>query len=337
MPADNGEVRVGTLQPLVGILSDLGVEPTQLLAECGVDPNVFDDPDNRISIAVHNRIVALAGRRANCSHIGLLVGQRDSLESIGLAGLLVRYSPDVASALRSFVRYLPTHVRGATSRLTVDGHVATLRWELYQPGVEAIDQVSDGALAVFFNVLRELCGPDWLPIEVHFAHRQPEQLQPFRQFFRTTLQFDTEEYAIYFASSWLQRPISHTNPVLLSVLQKEVDALAARYEADFPGQVRSVLRSALLTGSARSDQMAALFSMHSSTMARRLKPYGVGFRDLVDECRFEVAREMLALSVMHVSEIAAMLDYADTSAFTRAFRRWSGTTPALWRTLQKAQ
>jgi AraC-like DNA-binding protein len=286
---------------------------------------------------VHNRIVALAGRRANCSHIGLLVGQRDSLESIGLAGLLVRYSPDVGSALRSFVRYLPTHVRGARSRLTVDGDVAALSWELYQPGVEAIDQVSDGALAVFFNVLRELCGPEWLPIEVHFAHRQPEQLQPFRQFFRTTLQFDTEEYAIYFASSWLQRPISHTNPVLLSVLQKEVDALAARYEADFPGQVRSVLRSALLTGSARSDQMAALFSMHSSTMARRLKPYGVGFRELVDECRYEVAREMLSHSAMDVSEIAAMLDYADASAFTRAFRRWSGSTPALWRTLHKAQ
>jgi AraC-like DNA-binding protein len=74
--------------------------------------------------------------------------------------------------------------------------------------------------------------------------------------------------------------------------------------------------------------------MHSSTLARRLKPYGVGLRELVDECRYEVAREMLAHSGLDVSHIAAMLDYADASAFTRAFKRWSGSTPARWRAQQ---
>jgi len=182
-----------------------------------------------------------------------------------------------------------------------------------------------------FNVLRELCGPDWKPIEVHFAHREPAQLQPFRMFFRTTLSFDTEDYSLRFASSWLQRPVVQAEPALRRVLQKEIDAIEARHEADFPEQVRSVLRTALLTGHSRSDQLAALFSMHSSTLARRLKPYGVGFRELVDECRYEVAREMLANSGLDVSQIAAMLDYADASAFTRAFKRWSGVAPARWR------
>ena len=185
------------------------------------------------------------------------------------------------------------------------------------------------------NILRELCGPEWTPIEVHFAHREPAQLHPFRSFFRTTLRFDAEEYALRFSSSWLQHPVAQANAALQRVLQKELDAITARHEADFPEQVRSVLRSALLTGHARSDQMAALFSMHSSTLARHLKPYGIGFRDLVDECRFDVAREMLSHSALDVSQIAAMLDYADASAFTRAFRRWSGTTPARWRTLQE--
>ena len=168
-----------------------------------------------------------------------------------------------------------------------------------------------------------------------FAHREPAQLQPFRTFFRTTLHFDAEEYALRFSSSWLQHPVAQADPMLQRVLQKELDAIVARHEADFPEQVRGVLRSALLTGHARSDQMAALFSMHSSTLARHLKPYGIGFRDLVDECRYEVAREMLSHSALDMSQIAAMLDYADASAFTRAFRRWSGTTPARWRTQQE--
>ena len=129
---------------------------------------------------------------------------------------------------------------------------------------------------------------------MRFAHREPAQLQPFRMFFRTTLSFDAEDYSMRFAAGWLQRPVAQADPALRRVLQKEIDAIEARHEADFPEQVRSVLRTALLTGHARSDQLAALFSMHSSTLARRLKPYGVGFRELVDECRYEVAREMLA-------------------------------------------
>ena len=334
--ANGGSVRVGTLLPMADILLGMGMDPTELLAAEGVDPKVFDDPDNQIPLTVHNRLIALAVKRSGCPHIGLLVGQRDGLHSLGLAGLLVRYSPDVETALRSFVRYLHTHVRGAKSALTVDGDVATLSWEIYQPGVEAVDQVGDGALAVMLNILRELCGPDWRPIEVRFAHREPAQLQPFRMCFRTTLKFDAEDYSMRFAASWLQRPVAQADPALRRVLQKEIDAIEARHVDDFPEQVRSVLRTALLTGHSRSDQLAALFSMHSSTLARRLKPYGVGFRELVDECRYEVAREMLANSGLDMAQIAAMLDYADASAFTRAFKRWSGVAPARWRAKNEA-
>lgn len=88
-----------------------------------------------------------------------------------------------------------------------------------------------------------------------------------------------------------------------------------------------MLRSALLTGNAWSDRLAESFSMHNSTLARHLKTYGLGLRQLVDECRFEVARDMLENSVVDVNHVAEMLDYADASAFTRAFRRWSALRP----------
>ena len=56
-----------------------------------------------------------------------------------------------------------------------------------------------------------------------------------------------------------------------------------------------------------------------------------GFQQLLDQGRFEIARQMLGGSAMEVIDIAALLDYADASAFTRAFRSWIGTTPARWR------
>jgi AraC-like DNA-binding protein len=71
--------------------------------------------------------------------------------------------------------------------------------------------------------------------------------------------------------------------------------------------------------------------MHSRTLHRRLEAHGTNFRSLLDECRYEIARQMLEDTDADVGGIAGMLDYADTSAFARAFRRWSGTTPSRWR------
>ena len=266
-----------------------------------------------------------------CQHFGLLVGQQGGLHSLGLVGLLVKYSPDVGTALRSLVRYTASSCPRRETTLAVDGDSATLSYDIHQPRVEATDQTGDGALATLFNIMRTLCGPDWKPVEIQFAHRKPENVGPFRRFFRAPLIFDAEQYAVVFAADWLNRSLPGADAELHRLLQKQIDALEARHGDDFPEQVRSVLRTALVTGHAKADQVAALFSMHARTLNRRLNAFGIGFQELVDEGRFEIARQMLEDSAMPVSQIAAMLDYADASAFTRAFRRWSGTTPARWR------
>ena len=102
-----------------------------------------------------------------------------------------------------------------------------------------------------------------------------------------------------------------------------------------PSTVCCPSRSALLTGHARADQVAAMFSIHSRTLARRLEDFGTSFQALVDEERYAISRQMLQNTDLPVGQVAASLDYADASAFTRAFRRWSGTTPAHWRDEQR--
>jgi len=316
---------------LPAVLRSLGADPAALFAEAGFDPRLFDDPDARVTFAARGRLLAHCVARTGCRHLGLLVGEQGGLHSLGLVGLLVKYSPDVGTALRSLVRYLHLHVRGAVTTLAVDGDLAVLRYDIYQPRVEATDQIGDGAVALMANILRALCGPRWKPVELRFAHRQPVDVGPFRRFFRAPLRFDAEHNAVVFSADWLDRPVSGAEPELRRLLQQQIDILDARHGGDFPEQVRSVLRTALVTGDASADQVAALFSVHSRTLHRRLNAFGTGFRELVDEGRFAIARQMLEDSAMEVSQIAALLDYADASAFTRAFRRWSGTTPTGWR------
>ena len=66
-------------------------------------------------------------------------------------------------------------------------------------------------------------------------------------------------------------------------------------------------------------------------MGRRLEAEGVTFEQLKDEVRLAVSRDLLARTEMAVSDVAAALGYATPSAFVRAFRRWTGKSPSLWR------
>jgi AraC-like DNA-binding protein len=251
-------------------------------------------------------------------------------------GLLVKHSPDVGTALRSLVRYMHLHVRGATTRLDVNGGSAMLTYEIHEPGVEAVDQVCDGAVALMHNIMRELCGPDWRPTEAWFAHRRPDNVGPFRRFFRVPLRFDAEQFGLLFSTRYLARRLPEIDADLRHLLQRQIGLLEDRYRDDFPDQVRGVLRTALMTGHAKADQVAALFGIHIRTLDRRLNAFSTGFQQLVDETRFEIARRMLEDSDMEVGQIAALLDYAAPGVFTRAFRRWSGTTPARWRAEARA-
>jgi AraC-like DNA-binding protein len=196
---------------------------------------------------------------------------------------------------------------------------------------EANDQIEDAALATAFNVLAELCGPDWNAIEVRFAHRKPQDLRPFREFFRAPLLFDDERNAVVFHSNWLRHPLRQDDPEVRRLVESHVGSLEIEHGDDFAGQVRSILRTALLTDHAHAEQIALLLSMHTRTLHRRLAASGTSFRQLVDETRFAIARQILEDTNTDIGVITNLLNYADTSAFTRAFRRWSGKTPGAWR------
>ena len=161
--APESMLRIGTITGTVEVLHSLGFDPRAVLLGSGFELELFDDPDNVLSYTARSRLLAHCAATTRCPHFGLLVGQRDGLHSLGLLGLLVRYSPDVGSALKNLVHYFHLHVRGAALTLDVQGGVAILNYQINESGAEASDQVGDGAVAAASNILHELCGPDWKP------------------------------------------------------------------------------------------------------------------------------------------------------------------------------
>jgi hypothetical protein len=99
------------------------------------------------------------------------------------------------------VRYFHHHLRGAALDLVVYGGLAEFSYTIYQPGTVGTDQIGDGAIAGAVNIMRKLCGADWVPNEVLLAHRRPADVEPYRQLFRAPILFNAERNAITFPAS----------------------------------------------------------------------------------------------------------------------------------------
>lgn len=96
-------------------------------------------------------------------------------------------------------------------------------------------------------------------------------------------------------------------------------------------QSQRIMRTLLSTGCIDQDEVARAFGMSRRTFARRLEENGTTFRELLDAARFDAARGLLRSSGASLEDIANRLCYSDATAFARAFRRWSGESPAAWR------
>jgi AraC-like DNA-binding protein len=95
--------------------------------------------------------------------------------------------------------------------------------------------------------------------------------------------------------------------------------------------MRRALRTELLKETCSADTIARLFSISRRTLARRLHAEGCMFRQLTNEVRFEIACRLLAQTAMTLGQVAALLNYSELSAFSRAFRHLSGQPPSAWR------
>ena len=145
------------------------------------------------------------------------------------------------------------------------------------------------------------------------------------------MRFDTSQYAVVFSADWLDLRLPDIDREVLKLLQQEISKFEVHQSDGLADHVRSVLRTVIVTGHSSADEVAELFSMHRCTLNRHLNKLGTCFQSLVDEVRFEIARQLLEDTRMEIVQIASLLGYSNASAFTRAFRRWKSTTPAEWR------
>jgi len=327
-----GEVRIGPVQGLPGLLRELGVDPRIAFGQAGVEPAVFDHPENRMHLDDLGRLVEVCAALTGHPDFGLRLGARFDLRGFGPLGELMRHSARVGDALDALISYLHLQDRSAAPLLLgpSQGRVM-LGYCIYRHGVPASAQVHHGSIAIAYRLLAELCGPSWKAQRVQFSHGRPALQAEFRRVFGTSVVFDAEVSGIVFDAAWLTKPVDGADALRHVQIARQLREAVSAAPMKLGDQVQGMLYQRVLNGTATAMAVARQFGVHERTLRRRLQAEGLSLQELIGRVRFELAQQLLRNTGLSVTAIAATLNYQDANAFSRAFRGWAQLSPMQWR------
>ncbi|MFM8533732.1 MAG: AraC family transcriptional regulator [Acidimicrobiia bacterium] len=324
-------MRSGPMQKLPEVAAEFGVRFAPLLRKAGLPADVLANAETVVPLYKVALLTSLCAERTGCPHIALLAGQRSSIAQLGPVGLMMQHAPTVEAAWRGLMLNLHLNGHALVPSLTVRDEVAVLRFAPVARDVEDHRGIIEFSLALACVVLRLQCGRNWSPTEVRLAYRAPADVGPYRRFFRSPVHFGAGQSSLLFSPAWLKHPLKGASRQVRLELQQVLQDLIHQQDLDLPTRVRRSLFALISQDQASIDAAANMLGMHKRTLNRRLAVNGTTFALLLGEVRFQLACQLLAETDLPLVDVAAVLNYTEASAFSRAFRSWARMAPSMWR------
>ncbi|HQY71982.1 MAG TPA: helix-turn-helix domain-containing protein, partial [Pseudomonadales bacterium] len=186
------------------------------------------------------------------------------------------------------------------------------------------------AVGVLYRTVREFLGPGWSPLAVCFMHEPPRDLAPYRRAFGTGVQFNSVLNGLTCRASELDRAMPMADPQSLRTIRQYLESAARRRPTQSERTAQLIL-GLLPSGRCSAELVARYIGIDRRTLHRRLAREGTSFSALVDALRREAAQRHLGNPQQSVADLAVMLGFSGSSAFSRWFCASFGCAPRRWR------
>ena len=310
--------RVGAAAFIPQLLEEQGISTAATFARAGLS-GCSIVPLRRIGL-LFKSAAAASGQR----EFGLMVGLRAGPRLSEWSKTPAENRFKVGAAL-IWIISKPDSFPNAFLTLNVTGHISTVSCVALPSHLIGRNQLTECAIGFVVGALRVLCGPRWQARNVCFSHGPPPDPSRHAKLLQEAVSFDTKVDAVEFESAWLDRDTA------TSQLPPSHDVDRDRLRQDLAGELGAVFAAWNGVGGPSVSAVASALGLKIRTLNRLLKYAGVSLNQMLEDKRYETAREMLRDAAVPIRPIAWSLGYADASAFSRAFRRWSGMTPTEWR------
>lgn len=306
-----------------------GIAVAPLLAEANLTAAQINDP--RASLVARNqaRFLDVVARAMGDDLFGFHLAHGIDLRQAGLLYYVIASSATILEGLQRGARFWSIANEGMKLELRAGRHLdLSLQYVGTSRHVDRHQAECWAAMTV--RLLGQIGTARVRPIRVRFVHRREAVPGEMAKAFGGEVEFGARIDDVRFERSAGAVPIAGADPYLNKMLVGYCEeALAHRTpkRGSFRGQAENAIVPLLPHGEASVEEVAGRLGLTQRTFARRLAAEGLTFSQLLDRLRLDLAQRYLAEAAISISEIAWLLGYQEVSAFSKAFKRWTGTTP----------
>ncbi len=308
-----------------------------LLQECGLDPILLRRQDLLVDYARVGEVLNLAAKRTGNEQFGLALSQQRDYLVFGPFGLLLSQSENLRDLVRITNQYAHLHAPGIRLALREQANEVIISYHLHLPELTDHRQLIELGVGVMYRAAGLFFRDVWPPHCVTFAHEAPKNVALYQRVFQVPVLFSQAQHAIFCSKEVLHQTPSEQRELIKSHLLQQFSTQDTRVPQDYPGRVKQVAESLLATGEVSLEKIAKVMAMHPRLLQQKLQAENTSFRALLTEVRFEKAQQQLLHTQVRIADLALSLGYADETSFSRAFKRWSGLSPRVWRQQKRAK
>lgn len=331
-------VAAGYARGLIDLAVSKGARAKALAERSGIDPENLADQDNRIPFARYVALMRAAKDLTNDPALALHFGAAIDMSEISIVGLIGRASQTMIEAFAQLNRY---------ARLVVEVDVGSADRFRLTPGPGGFwltdtrrnpndfPELTESAFAhIICSCVRMIRDSGWTgerpsPKAVHVTHADPGYRAEYDRIFETPVFFESDRNAILIDARWPAHRLALQPRYVFGVLSRHADALLKNLESSKStrSRVECLLMPILHTGNVGIDVIANMLEVSRWTLSRKLKAEGITFERVLDELRHRMALHYLDGKKVSVNETAYLVGFSEAAAFSRAFKRWTGTSP----------
>ncbi|WP_347903164.1 AraC family transcriptional regulator [Pseudomonas purpurea] len=313
-------------------LDALGFDSGTLCQQAGLDPQLMDDPNARYPLSATTRLWELAVQVSGDPAIGLRVSRFVSPTTFHALGYALVASGSLREVFERIVRYHQV-VSDALELALIRGEdrycfILKVPEGSPTPAPEAIDAFA----AIYVRTCRNRLGRDYAPLAVYLRRPEPADPKQWHTVFRAPIHFGADEDRLEFALADFDSHLDDANPELAEHNETVLNRTLAQLKPlTWERKVRGAIEAQLPEGEPGAERIAQALHLSLRSLQRHLADEGCRFDTLLNECRENLALLHLRDPQCSLSEISYLLGFADTSSFSRAFKRWTGMTPGQFR------
>lgn len=323
---------VKSLKVALGALQERGIAADDCLAGTGVSSDDLNRPELRVSLQQEVAFYRNVMRLSEDPLIGLAIGAQYHLPNYGIWGYAVMSAPRLEDALKLAFRFIGLTYTCHDITLQRAEHGACMRLVPLQDYEDCTQVIADRDASALFLIVSELLGRP-LPMErIDLLHGASQFADQYAAYFRCPVEFGTPCSELHIDRAVLESPLPHSDPSTTRMSEYQCEILQATLNSG--AAVVTEIRQLLLESPGDFppvDEAARRLNVSPRNLRRQLSKAGQTYTRILNDLRYELARQYLDVTTLTVAEIARTLGYSEPGNFTHAFKRWSGLSPHAYR------